>query len=41
MIKLPTIELVSAQVHEAWMKSKKAHGGSSRKSEDDEELMAP
>jgi hypothetical protein len=41
MIKLPDIELVSAQVHEAWMKSKKAHGISSRKSEDDEELMVP
>jgi hypothetical protein len=41
MIKLPTIGLVSAQVHEVWIKSKKAHGGSSRISEDDEELMAP
>lgn len=41
MIKLPDIELVSAQVHEAWMESKKAHGISSRKSEDGEELMVP
>jgi hypothetical protein len=41
MIKLPDIELVSAQVHEAWMKSKKALGVSSRKSEDGEELMVP
>ena len=41
MIKLPDIEIVSAQVHAAWMKSKKAEGISSRKSEDDEELMVP
>ena len=41
MIKLPDIELVAAQVHEAWIKSKKAQGVSSRKSEDDEELMVP
>jgi hypothetical protein len=41
MIKLPDVELVSAQVHKAWMKSKKAQGISSRKSEDDEELMVP
>ena len=41
MIKLPDIELVAAQVHEAWIKSKKAQGISSRKSEDDEELMVP
>jgi hypothetical protein len=40
-MKLPDIELVSAQVHEAWMESKKARGISSRKSEDDEELMVP
>lgn len=40
-MKLPDIELVSAQVHEAWMESKKAHGISSRKSEDGEELMVP
>lgn len=41
MIKLPDIELVSAQVHAAWMKSKKSQGVSSRKSEDGEELMVP
>lgn len=40
-MKLPDIELVSAQVHEAWMESKKAQGVSSRKSEDGEELMVP
>ena len=40
-MKLPDIELVSAQVHEAWMESKKANGVTSRKSEDDEELMVP
>jgi RyR domain len=38
-MKLPDIELVSAQVHEAWMESKKNTGISSRKSEDEEELM--
>jgi len=41
MIELPDIELVSAEVHKAWMKSKKANGISSRKSEDEEELMVP
>ena len=40
-MKLPDIELVSAEVHEAWMKSKKSQGISSRKSEDEEELMVP
>lgn len=40
-MKLPDIELVSAKVHEAWMESKKAHGVSSRRSEDGEELMVP
>ena len=39
MIELPDIELVSAEVHDAWMKSKKANGFSSRKSEVGEELM--
>ena len=39
MIELPDIELVSAEGHDAWMKSKKANGISSRKSEDGEELM--
>jgi hypothetical protein len=41
MIQLPDIEMVSAEVHKAWMESKKANGISSRKSEDDEELMVP
>jgi len=40
-MKLPDIESVSAQVHEAWMVSKKANGISSRKAEDGEELMVP
>jgi hypothetical protein len=40
-MKLPDIESVSAQVHEAWMESKKANGISSRKAEDGEELMVP
>ena len=40
-MKLPDIELVSEEVHKAWMKSKKAQGFSSRISEDDEELMVP
>ncbi len=39
--KLPGIELVSAEVHNAWMESKKANGINSRKSEDGEELMVP
>jgi RyR domain len=38
---LPDIELVSAKVHEAWMKSKIANGVQSRKSEKGEELMVP
>lgn len=41
MMQLPDIEMVSAEVHKAWMESKKANGISSRKSEDDEELMVP
>jgi len=41
MIKLPDIEQVSEEVHNAWLKSKKAHGIQSRKSEDGEELMVP
>jgi len=40
-MKLPDIESVSVQVHEAWMESKKANGISSRKAEDGEELMVP
>ena len=38
---LPDIELVSAKVHEAWMKAKQAKGITSRKSEQGEELMVP
>lgn len=38
---LPDIEQVSAEVHAAWMESKKANGISSRKAEDGEELMVP
>ena len=38
---LPSIELVSAKVHEAWTKSKRADGITSRKSETGEELMVP
>jgi hypothetical protein len=41
MVELPEIELVSAEVHQAWIESKKAIGISSRKSEDGEELMVP
>ena len=40
-MKLPDVESASAQVHEAWMESKKASGISTRKSEDGEELMVP
>lgn len=38
---LPDIEIVSAQVHKAWMESKRAAGVDSRKSESGEELMVP
>ncbi len=38
-MKLPDIELVSAKVHEAWMKGKLATGVTTRKSESGEELM--
>jgi len=41
MSKLPDIEKVSAEVHQAWINSKRANGVSSRKSEDGEELMIP
>lgn len=40
-MQLPDIELVSEEVHKAWMKSKKDQGIHSRKSEDGEELMVP
>ncbi|MBX3607760.1 MAG: hypothetical protein KF788_20975 [Piscinibacter sp.] len=38
---LPDIETVCAEVHDAWMASKRAQGYTSRKSEDGEELMVP
>ncbi len=38
---LPDIEIVSAEVHSAWMKAKQAQGVASRKSEEGEELMVP
>lgn len=38
---LPDIEIVSAQVHEAWMESKRNAGVHSRISESGEELMVP
>jgi hypothetical protein len=38
---LPDIEAVSAKVHEAWVRSKRAQGITSRKSETGEELMVP
>ena len=38
---LPDLELVAAEVHVAWMASKRAQGFTSRKAEDGEELMAP
>ena len=41
MIDLPEMELVSAQVHNAWMQSKKDQEIDSRKAEDGEELMVP
>ena len=41
MTKLPDIELVSTQVHKAWMESKRKTGVESRKSENGEELMVP
>jgi len=41
MIELPDIETVSAEVHKAWMESKKTNGITSRKSEEGEELMVP
>ena len=40
-MQLPDIEIVSAEVHEAWMAGKRANGVTTRKSEDGEELMAP
>lgn len=40
-MELPDIEIVSAEVHEAWMRSKRAVGVESRFSESGEQLMAP
>jgi hypothetical protein len=40
-VKLPDLEAVAAEVHVAWMASKRAQGIASRKAEDGEELMAP
>lgn len=39
MIELPDIEVVSAEVHAAWMQSKRDKGVTTRKSESGEELM--
>ena len=36
---LPDIEIVSAEVHAAWLESKHRQGVTSRRSEDGEELM--
>ena len=38
---LPDIELVSANVHDAWIASKAAQGVTTRKAEDGEELIVP
>jgi len=38
-MRLPEIEAVAAQVHEAWVRAKRAQGVTSRKSETGEELM--
>jgi hypothetical protein len=40
-MRLPDVELVAAEVHEAWIAGKRAQGISSRKAEDGEELMVP
>lgn len=40
-LQLPDLELVAAEVHAAWIESKRAQGISSRRSEDGEELMVP
>lgn len=40
-VALPSIEVVSAKVHEAWMESKRAQGVTTRRSESGEELMVP
>ena len=38
-MRLPEIEAVAAQVHEAWVRAKRTQGVTSRKSETGEELM--
>jgi hypothetical protein len=38
---LPDVEIVSAKVHEAWVRSKLCQGVTTRKSEAGEELMVP
>ena len=38
-MKLPDIEVVSAEVHAEWMRSKRKQGVTTRKSETGEELM--
>ena len=38
---LPDIEIVSAQVHQAWMESKRSMGITTRLAESGEELMVP
>lgn len=40
-IALPDVEAVSAAIHEGWMRTKRAQGVDSRKSETGEELMVP
>ena len=40
-MQLPDVEVVSAAVHEAWMRGKLAKGVTTRKSETGEELMVP
>lgn len=40
-MKLPNVEKVATKVHDAWMKSKRRQGITSRKAEDGEELMVP
>lgn len=40
-MQLPDLEAVAADVHEAWMASKRAQGLATRRAEDGEELMVP
>lgn len=41
MLKLPDIETVASEVHDAWVDSKRKQGFTSMKAEDGEELMVP